>query len=204
MMATENRRVITKPSVTSYQRGNNYRMELLRFFGALLYFAKYNKTIRHSLTSILYFDYRSRVSSGSIVSDYGLDDRVIGVRSPAGAKDFSSILCVRTGSGAYSASCKMETGGSFPRGKARSGRDVDHSPSSSADVVNEYELFLLSPQVPLWRVAGLFYLYLDSQQFWSWKKQEKYTKINETLSVHGVIGLKCVYWKKTTYSWVRG
>jgi hypothetical protein len=35
----------------------------------------------------------SRVSSGSTVSDYGLDDRAIGVRSPAGAKDFSSILC---------------------------------------------------------------------------------------------------------------
>jgi hypothetical protein len=34
----------------------------------------------------------SRVSSGSIVSDYGLDDRAIGVRSPAGAKDFSSNL----------------------------------------------------------------------------------------------------------------
>jgi hypothetical protein len=36
----------------------------------------------------------SRVSSGSIVSDYGLDDWAIGVRSPAGAKDFSSSLCV--------------------------------------------------------------------------------------------------------------
>jgi hypothetical protein len=33
-------------------------------------------------------------SAGSIVSDYGLDDRAIGVRSPAGAKDFSSSLCV--------------------------------------------------------------------------------------------------------------
>jgi hypothetical protein len=30
----------------------------------------------------------SRDSSVSIVSDYGLDDRAIGVRSPAGAKDF--------------------------------------------------------------------------------------------------------------------
>jgi hypothetical protein len=38
---------------------------------------------------------RSRVSSGSIVSDYGLDDRAIGVRSPEGAKDFSCILCVQ-------------------------------------------------------------------------------------------------------------
>jgi hypothetical protein len=27
------------------------------------------------------------------VSDYGLDDRAIGVRFPAEAKDFSSILC---------------------------------------------------------------------------------------------------------------
>jgi hypothetical protein len=31
---------------------------------------------------------RSRGSSVSIVSDYGLDDRAIGVRSPAGATDF--------------------------------------------------------------------------------------------------------------------
>jgi hypothetical protein len=30
----------------------------------------------------------SRVSSGSIVSDYELDDRAIGVRSPVGAKGF--------------------------------------------------------------------------------------------------------------------
>jgi hypothetical protein len=33
-------------------------------------------------------DRRSRVSSVSIVSDYGLDDRAIEVRSPAGAKGF--------------------------------------------------------------------------------------------------------------------
>jgi hypothetical protein len=76
----------------------------------------------------------SRVSSGSIVSDYGLDDRAIGVRSPAGAKDFS---CVQTGSGAHPASSPMGTGGPFPGGKARPGRDADHSPPSSAEVVNE-------------------------------------------------------------------
>jgi hypothetical protein len=79
----------------------------------------------------------SRVSSGSIVSDYGLDDRAIGVRSPAGAKDFSSILCVQTGSGAHPASCTMGSGGPFPGGKARPGRDADHSPPSSAEAVNE-------------------------------------------------------------------
>jgi len=71
------------------------------------------------------------------VSDYGLDDRSIGVRSPAEAKDFSSNLCVQTGSGAYPASCTMGTGGLFPGGKARPGRDADHSPPSSAEVMNE-------------------------------------------------------------------
>jgi hypothetical protein len=71
------------------------------------------------------------------VSGYGLDDRVIGVRSPAGAEDFSSSLCVQTGSWAHPTSYTMGTGGPFPRGKARTGRDADHSPPSSAKVVNE-------------------------------------------------------------------
>jgi hypothetical protein len=81
--------------------------------------------------------WRSRGSSVSIVSDYGLDDRVIEVRSPAEARDFSCNLCVQTGSGAHPASCTMDTGGSFPGAKARPGRDADHSPPSSAEVVNE-------------------------------------------------------------------
>jgi hypothetical protein len=71
------------------------------------------------------------------VSDYGLDDRAIEVRSPARAKDFSSILCVQTGSGAHPASCTVGAGSPFPGGKARPGRDADHSPPSSAEV--EYE-----------------------------------------------------------------
>jgi hypothetical protein len=71
------------------------------------------------------------------VSDYGLDDGAIGVLSLAGAKDFSSNLCVQTGSGAHPASCTMGTWGPFPRGKARPGRDADHSPPSSAEDVNE-------------------------------------------------------------------
>jgi hypothetical protein len=58
------------------------------------------------------------------VSDYGLDDRVIEVRSPTEAEDFSS-------------SCTMGTGGPFPGGKARPGRDADHSPPSSVEVKNE-------------------------------------------------------------------
>jgi hypothetical protein len=63
-------------------------------------------TFRPKLYNFMYI----RVSSGSIVSDYGLDDRAIGVRSPAGAKDFSSILCVQTGFGAHPASYPMGTG----------------------------------------------------------------------------------------------
>jgi hypothetical protein len=62
------------------------------------------------------------------VSDYGLDDRTIDVRSPAEAKDSSSILCVQTGSGAHPASCTMGTGGPFPGGKERPGSDANHIP----------------------------------------------------------------------------
>jgi hypothetical protein len=43
----------------------------------------------------------------------------------------------RTGSGAHPASCTMGTGGPFPGGKPRPGRDADHSPLSSAEVVDE-------------------------------------------------------------------
>jgi hypothetical protein len=77
------------------------------------------------------------VSSGSIVSAYGLDDRAIEVRSPAEAKDFFSNLCVQTGSGAHPASRTKATGGHFPGAKSRPGRDADHSPPSSAEVENE-------------------------------------------------------------------
>jgi hypothetical protein len=74
--------------------------------------------------------------------------------------DFSSNLCVQTGCGAHPASCTMGTGGPFPGGEARPGRDADHSPPSSAEVVNEKELYLLSPQAPPWRVEGLLYFLL--------------------------------------------
>jgi hypothetical protein len=66
------------------------------------------------------------------MSGYGLDDRAIEVRSSVEAKDFSSSLCVQTGSGAHPASCTMVTGG-----KARPRRDADHSPPSSAEVESE-------------------------------------------------------------------
>jgi hypothetical protein len=76
----------------------------------------------------------SRVSSGSIVSDHGLEDQAIGVRSQSGAQDFPYSLFVQTGSGAHPASCTMGIGGPFPGGKARPGRDADHSPPPSTEV----------------------------------------------------------------------
>jgi hypothetical protein len=101
---------------------------------------------------------RSSGSSVSIVSDYGLDDRgSIPDRGGGGPEDFSSSSCVQTGSGAHPASCPMGTWGSFPGGKARSGREADHSPPSSAEVKYEWELYLLSPHVPPWCVAGQLY-----------------------------------------------
>jgi hypothetical protein len=79
------------------------------------------------------------------LSGYVLDDRANQVRSPAEAKEFSSNLWVQTGSGAHPTSCPMGIGGSFSGCKARPGRDADHSSPSLAEVVNEYELYLLSP-----------------------------------------------------------
>jgi hypothetical protein len=76
----------------------------------------------------------SRSSSVSVVSDYGLDYRANEVRSPVEVKDFSSSLCAQTGSEAHPASCTMGTGGPFPGGKARQGRDADRSPPSRVGV----------------------------------------------------------------------
>jgi hypothetical protein len=64
-------------------------------------------------------------SSVIVVSDYILDDRC---SISAEAKDFSSNLCVQTSSGAHPASYPTGTGGPFPGGEARRGRDADHSP----------------------------------------------------------------------------
>jgi hypothetical protein len=99
------------------------------------------------------------------VSDYELEDRAIEVRSLTEAEDFSSSPCVQTGSGAHPASYPMGTGGPFPGGKARPGRDADHSPASSVEVKNEQELYLFSPHAPPWRIAGSLYLYLLYNNF---------------------------------------
>jgi hypothetical protein len=57
-------------------------------------------------------------SSVGVATDYGLDDRMIGVRVPAGCGNFSLRHRVQTGSGSRPASYPMDTGGSFPGSKA--------------------------------------------------------------------------------------
>jgi hypothetical protein len=79
--------------------------------------------MKQSLSQIMGCIYLLQERGGSvgIVTGQGLDD-------PAGAEDFSSSPCVQTGSGAHPHSYPMGTGGPFPGGKARPGRDADHSP----------------------------------------------------------------------------
>jgi hypothetical protein len=55
-------------------------------------------------------------------------DWTTGVRSPTEAEDFSSSLCIQTGSGAHPASCTVGTGGLFPGSKVRPWHDADYSP----------------------------------------------------------------------------
>jgi hypothetical protein len=49
----------------------------------------------------------------------------------------------------------MGTGGPFPGAKRGWDLTLTTHPPSSAEVKNEYELYILSPQAPPWRVAGL-------------------------------------------------
>jgi hypothetical protein len=72
--------------------------------------------------------YHELIKSGTVIStsrdsvvgmaiDYGLDDRLVGVRIPVRSKMFF-LHVVHTGSGAHPVSYPMGTGVSFPGGKA--------------------------------------------------------------------------------------
>jgi hypothetical protein len=84
------------------------------------------------------YEYEKPGSSGSIVSDYGLDDRAIEVRSPTKAKeDFSSNLCVQTGSEVHPASGTMGTRGLSLALKSGRGVTLTAHPPFRAEVMNE-------------------------------------------------------------------
>jgi hypothetical protein len=114
-----------------------------------------------------------RGSSVSIVSDYGLDDRG---SIPTESEDFSSSLCVQTGSGAHQASCTMGTGVPFPGGKARPGRDADHSPPSSAEVKNEC-IYPLTPCASM-ACSGITFPLPHSSRMRKWVSDLKDSKFH--------------------------
>jgi len=88
-----------------------------------------------------------QVSSVSIATRYGLEGP--GIEYRLGAR-FSEH--VQTGPGAHPVSYTMGTG-SFP-GVKRPGRDVDHPPTSSAEVEERVDLYLYSRSGPSWPVIG--------------------------------------------------
>ena len=93
--------------------------------------SRFYKTPQHQLQVYQYV---------GIATRYGLDGP--GIESRVAAR-FSAP--VQNGPGAHPASYRMDTG-SFPRVK-RPGRDVDHPPSSSAEVKEKSRAL---PLLPLW------------------------------------------------------
>jgi hypothetical protein len=87
-----------------------------------------------------------RVTSAGIATGYVLDDRMIGVRFPAWAGNFSLR---HHGPGAHPASYRMGTGNSFP-GVKRPGREADHSPPAGPEIKECVELYFHSPSTSSW------------------------------------------------------
>jgi hypothetical protein len=66
-----------------------------------------------------------------LATQFTLPHWTTGVRSPAEARNFFSSFCFQTSSEAHPAFCPRGTGVPFSGGRARPGRDADHSPPSS-------------------------------------------------------------------------
>jgi hypothetical protein len=87
---------------------------------------------------------KSRDNSDDIALGYGLDDRGSRVQFPAGAGDFLFITASRTALGPTQPPIQW-----VPRalslGVKRPGREIDHSPPSSAEVKECVELYFHCP-----------------------------------------------------------
>jgi hypothetical protein len=92
---------------------------------------------------------KSRYSSISIVSGYGLGDLAIEVWSPAEARSIFLLTSVSRPSLGPTQPPVQWVPGPFPEGKAQSGHDVDHSPPTSAEFVNVFRSHTSSPPVRL-------------------------------------------------------
>jgi hypothetical protein len=88
-------------------------------------------------------------------------DWTTGVRSPTEAGDFSSTLCVQTGSGVHPASCTVGTGGSFPGGKGGRGVMLTTHPLLVPRLRKSRSYTSCHTHAPLWSVTGpLLYIYI--------------------------------------------
>jgi hypothetical protein len=84
------------------------------------------------------------VSFSGIGTDYGLDNQMIGVQIPVGARNFSLHHRVQTGPGPTQPPSQWVPG-TPSVGASQPGREADHSPPSSADVKNA-EICTSTPQ----------------------------------------------------------
>jgi hypothetical protein len=84
-------------------------------------------TYQYILHSFIFFVWLRAGLPGDRGSIRGRGERIFPLR----------VACVQTGSVAHSDSCTMGTGDPFPGAKVRPGRDANHSPPPSAEVVNE-------------------------------------------------------------------
>jgi hypothetical protein len=108
-----------------------------------------NFTLLHLVPfSLVSSIYESRDSSVGIALGYGLDDQGPRVRFQAWAGNFSLHHRVQNGSGAHPPIQWVP--GAFSLEIKRQGRESDHSPPSSAEVKECVELYLYSPNTPLW------------------------------------------------------
>jgi hypothetical protein len=87
-------------------------------------------------------------------------DRTAGVRSSTEAEDFSSNLCVQTGTGAHPASYTVGTGGSFRWGKSGRGVMLTTHPLPVPRLRKSRSYTSTHPNAPLRSVTGPLYLYL--------------------------------------------
>jgi hypothetical protein len=78
-----------------------------------------------------------QASSGSIVSDYGLDDRASGFYPRRGQRIFPLSSVSRPALGPTQPPVQWVPGVLSLGVKAQPGHDADHSPPSSAEVENE-------------------------------------------------------------------
>jgi hypothetical protein len=111
-----------------------------------------------SLCQVLAPSYRSPAVSRVAQSVQCLTmDWTAGVRSPTEAEDFSSNLCVQTGSGAHPASYTMGTGALSPGVKRGRGVMLTTHPLLVPTLIKSRSYTSCHPNAPLWSVEGPLY-----------------------------------------------